>query len=732
MSIAIDSQSSVFSTTGTSLTFAHTCSGDNRILFVNYHSSTTADYVTGITYNGTSMTKVAGTQVKGDHYIGTYYLINPDSGSHNVVISAGSSDSIRAHAISYTGVKQDNSTYSIDLEKDSSQYLSITDANQTGLDITGDLTIEAWVKFETAGTNQLPIISKWNADNNRSYYFDYYNNTLRLGLSDDGTSVINQTVSWTPSIGVWYHLAVSYDLSAGSSKFYVDGSQQGSTQTGGKTSIFNSNADFIIGRAATTSGQYFDGKIDDVRIWNDIRTATEIKENNKRELTGSESNLQGYWKFENSLSDETSNNNDLTNNNSASFSSNTPSLPIDSYNTGEEANTYSFDFERDNSRYLSITDANQTGLDLTSDLTFEAWIKFESLSTSEHRPIIAKSGSSSNRGYRFYVYLNSELRLYISPDGTNYEEYSVSWSPSTDTWYHVAVSWDASASEAKFYVDGSQQGTTQTGSYTGIKDQSEPFQIGRLTTTSGEYFDGKMDEVRVWDDVRTATEISDNYGKRISSSSSNLQGYWQLDNDLTDETSNSNDLSSSGGSVFSTDIPPSDNISINTTTLLDNCWTTMFLKDDQGSQTYSGETMRLNTDSGGHAVCDSNGVITPAGSTSLSVSSSDMAYHAGIIVSFAPTSSSNYSLTASVGSFILTGKDVVIYYGKILTAGAGSFALTGVSSGMSIARKLIASVGSFSLLGKTIILTKNITASVVSFMKPKVSKINNKDKPKNI
>ena len=40
-------------------------------------------------------------------------------------------------------------THSTDLESGSSQYWSITDASQTGLDITGDFSIEGWVKLES-------------------------------------------------------------------------------------------------------------------------------------------------------------------------------------------------------------------------------------------------------------------------------------------------------------------------------------------------------------------------------------------------------------------------------------------------------------------------------------------------------------------------------------------------------------------------------------------------------
>ncbi len=57
------------------------------------------------------------------------------------------------------------------------EHVSISDAAQTGLDLSGNFTLEAWVK----PTTQIPsgqeygIISKWSsAVANKSYYFQYY------------------------------------------------------------------------------------------------------------------------------------------------------------------------------------------------------------------------------------------------------------------------------------------------------------------------------------------------------------------------------------------------------------------------------------------------------------------------------------------------------------------------------------------------------------------------------
>ena len=223
-------------------------------------------------------------------------------------------------------------TNSIDLELDNSQYLSITDANQTGLDITGDISFECWVKLEelpSTNSATMMLIAKWKAGSgsDQSYLFQLGSDD-KLGIDyNDGsaqtTIVANTATVVAGDVGSWVHLAGTVDVSASTGTLYKNGTAIDATVNGTTTSIQNGAGDFTIGvhSGGTT---YFDGLIDDVRVWNDIRTATEISDNYQKELVGDEANLVGYWKLNNDLLDETSNNNDLTNNNSAVFSSDVP------------------------------------------------------------------------------------------------------------------------------------------------------------------------------------------------------------------------------------------------------------------------------------------------------------------------------------------------------------------------------------------------------------------------
>lgn len=96
------------STTGTSLTTSHTCTGSDRILMVGVTSNNGAsNFVTGVTYGGVAMTLI-GERRKGDNerWLSLWYLIAPATGANNIVVSASSSTFLLADGVSYTGVKQ--------------------------------------------------------------------------------------------------------------------------------------------------------------------------------------------------------------------------------------------------------------------------------------------------------------------------------------------------------------------------------------------------------------------------------------------------------------------------------------------------------------------------------------------------------------------------------------------------------------------------------------------------
>lgn len=151
-----------------------------------------------------------------------------------------------------------------------------------------------------------------------------------------------------------------------------------------------------------------------------------------------------------------------------------------------------------------------------------------------------------------------QLRLGLSSNGTNEEFLSKTHEGiTTGTWNRYAVSWDASASTATFYVDGVSIGTS-VGALTAIADTTAAFAVGCRFSGAGaaeKFFDGKVDDVRLWNTERTVTQLYNNKDVEIAVNSAGLAGYWQFDNAATDSTANANDLTLTGSPVYATDVP---------------------------------------------------------------------------------------------------------------------------------------------------------------------------------
>lgn len=105
--IAFDSSQTAGMNGVTSITFSHTITGTDTYLQVCAFTNKTTDQVTGVTYNGAAMTRsTTFRSLTGVGGMSMYRLINPDTGTHNVVVSSSASTYMRAFSASYTGANQ--------------------------------------------------------------------------------------------------------------------------------------------------------------------------------------------------------------------------------------------------------------------------------------------------------------------------------------------------------------------------------------------------------------------------------------------------------------------------------------------------------------------------------------------------------------------------------------------------------------------------------------------------
>ena len=107
MAIAFDTFSQGSGGGATTATVSHTCTGTNLIL-VTFVEDNSANTVTGVTYNSVAMTQAGSTQQRtGDQYLSVWVLVNPTSGTHDVVATRSSAvGNFNVADVSYTGAKQ--------------------------------------------------------------------------------------------------------------------------------------------------------------------------------------------------------------------------------------------------------------------------------------------------------------------------------------------------------------------------------------------------------------------------------------------------------------------------------------------------------------------------------------------------------------------------------------------------------------------------------------------------
>lgn len=181
------------------------------------------------------------------------------------------------------------------------------------------------------------------------------------------------------------------------------------------------------------------------------------------------------------------------------------------YGTGKVL-TNAADFEASNSEYLDISDASQSGLDLSGDLSIAAWVKIE---TDSGDMTIASKINSGQVAYELKLQdlgIPAEgIGFVLSANGSTLEKYEYTQTFNTGTWYHIVVTLDISAKTMQFYVNGSNIGNDPTGTATSIHNSTAPFRIGAGSSGTSNNFDGLIEQVCVWSKELTSGEVSDLY-----------------------------------------------------------------------------------------------------------------------------------------------------------------------------------------------------------------------------
>ena len=406
-------------------------------------------------------------------------------------------------------------------------------------------TIEAWFKV-TALDRRHTIIAK--------YIGGSFTNDLVLRINDSNNKIwfyLESTTGFTEiysdnavNINTWYHVAIQWGTSG--MKMYVNGILQSETDAA-TYPLVSSGGPLCIGQNNTV--EYFQGSIDEVRIWNDIRTEAEIRQNIYRELPdpASESNLVAYYQFNETSGTTLSDSKGSTDGTLTNM-------------TGSEWGTSPAMFGPKNTLVLDGTDdyvdCGNISVGGSASFTYSAWIFSENpVDGTNWQGIIYHGIGAESQGH-----LGINQSGYLgggTGNGTGWETHETSYLVPANTWMFVTMVHNTTANTITFYVNGN---LIESFSHDVTPSATIASQTIGFGGSVSELFDGMIDEVRVWNDVRTETEIRENMCKTLTGNESGLVAYYNFDNDngttLQDFTGNGNDgtWNGSGGGDYTSPI----------------------------------------------------------------------------------------------------------------------------------------------------------------------------------
>jgi len=396
--------------------------------------------------------------------------------------------------------------------------------NGSNVNLTTAFTLEAWVK-NSRGVSDTPqhIISKKNnyiANSGYMYYLQYGKIYVNYGDGSTYREAGSSVLDWDAN--TWYHVVAVFDGT--NEKMYRNGILVGSVTKIG--SIATNSINLQIGDL--NSSYYFQGSIDEPKIYNYARTDDQIRQDYQagvanyfgpsgkacREDPAScmDKGLVGYWDMNEGngviLKDKSSNGNNglLVNGPKWTVGKNGGALQLDG---------------RDD--YVSVIHSNS--LDLIADsLTVETWINSyndQPNGAGKYIFSIGKGGFGNGGSWELRWHAAGNLFFFLrNPDNSDYRAVQTSATVSKKQWHHFVATFDGAAQAARIYIDGVERETASIVNISSINTNTSDFVIGSAVPYR---LNGFIDDVRVYNRALSAEEVRYHYnqGEPVA--------YWNMD-----------------------------------------------------------------------------------------------------------------------------------------------------------------------------------------------------------
>lgn len=456
----------------------------------------------------------------------------PDSSGNGVALTMGGSPNNNQWQVGKSGA-------TFDFDGTNDEFTSSSSTLNLG---TSSFTISAWIVRDTGTTDDVIFSKKIQGLGTNCSVADDVGYTLMIYSTDElGVAICSDSTlrGWemysaanAVTVGQWVHVAAVVDrYFLGSSRIYINGLPIATT-------IINDGADPTttdsISNGATGGlsldlggGFFWDGKLDDVKIYNYARTQGQVIEdmNGGHPIGGSPIGSQSvYWKFD-EMQGTTANNAVEMNTDGTLTSMASPATSTSGWTRDGKINS-ALTFDGSDDKVLIAT-ASDSVVDYNGTEPFAgcAYVYPTTMAGSgEMDAIITKwDTTSTTRAYRLVLTNddadttgNFRIELYDESTDQTISAAASSDSVNTNTWYHVCFSFNGgtagAAGDLKLFVNGvNVANSALNASFLGLEDVTADFTVGDYDATdvnaSNTGFTGRLDEVQIYSTDLTTEQI---------------------------------------------------------------------------------------------------------------------------------------------------------------------------------------------------------------------------------
>jgi hypothetical protein len=386
--------------------------------------------------------------------------------------------------------------------------------NPLSLQLGNTGTISVWLKYSTQSGNG-GVVSKndWASDlNGYNLGVRPSDQTVRGEIAN---AVSDNRMGTTQALNdnQWHFVVFTWDGSY--LNMYVDGSLDATPVSQTVTPVSNVyNLNF--GKVAA-GGYYYDGLIDEVRIYNRTLSPTEIQEmynagaGRHAKVDSSEKNkltngLVGYWTFDGLDMDWSQSSAEARDQSGQGNHGDVTSFGKEAVRSGKVGQALELDGVDDTIQIPDTATTNVTG----SQITMAAWV-YPHTVTGRNTFFIIKCAGGAN-GYMLYLSAggggDGGAMIY---NGTMYAAVETLAPLSPDTWTFLVGTYN-SADQIKIYVNGNlNNSAAPNGNIASSAGGDLYLSIEGWQAENNYKFDGLMDEVRIYDRALSPSEVDELY-----------------------------------------------------------------------------------------------------------------------------------------------------------------------------------------------------------------------------